>query len=60
VLGAAEADPLGAELAGALGVLGGVGVGADAEGAGLVLGARVPIISIDINMAAGAVDKKSF
>ena len=36
VLGAAEADPLGAELAGAAGVLGRVGVGADAERAELV------------------------
>ena len=34
VLGPAEADPLGAELAGLLGVLGGVGVGADLEGPG--------------------------
>ena len=36
VLGAAEADPFGAELAGAPGVLGGVGIGADAERARLV------------------------
>jgi len=36
VLGAAEADALGAELGGLLGVTGGVGVGADAQGAVLV------------------------
>src|ERR1044072_3588717 len=34
VLGAAQADPLGAELARLGGVLGGVGVGADLQGAG--------------------------
>ena len=36
VLGAAQADPLGAELAGLGGVLGRVGVGADLERADLV------------------------